>query len=579
MPVNSTQNALLDNDTDGLPFYDDDPEYTPISEEDSDKCSNVTLENVTGFLPVPGTNDYAVCSEHGKWLEIGMAMYHQFDGSLEARAVFDDWCSQLDGYDSAEITRRWKTWGTKRKNPKTFRTILKAYNEAHPEEKVKPEPDPNWELTLKKHVAKFSKNNAQVMVGGKHRIMWRQSEKHAYEFSPRSERLLMYEHTLIKTGEKEVFGQTRDVFSNHLLAWAKHPDTRIYMGGVVFEPNKPALGCYNTWKGFSIEPAENNKALKHIHKHIEKVICGDKPEMIEYFYNWCAYTFQNPDVPAGAALVLRGKKGTGKGIVGHFLRYIWGAHAKHISNPKFLVGSFNAMLADCCFLFADEAFFSGDKKHEGVLKALITEPTITIERKGIDAYTVNNYLKVLMATNEDFAVPATEDERRYAVFDVMSTYLKNTAYFDRLVKICKDKEVQAAFLYEMLHRDIADFRPGNIPESDGLRSQRLHSLCSCGKWLADYLISADFDEDGLSEGWKDSASCSDLYRSYIAWCDKQKTTSYDRVSQIQLSKYLSVIYPKKMVGDGELRVSGFVLGDIEDAIKLFEASKKVSLTI
>jgi hypothetical protein len=35
-------------------------------------------------------------------------------------------------------------------------------------------------------------------------------------------------------------------------------------------------------------------------------------------------------------------------------------------------------------LFADEAFWAGDRKGEGALKRMVTEPTLFIEQKGID---------------------------------------------------------------------------------------------------------------------------------------------------------------------------------------------------
>jgi hypothetical protein len=37
--------------------------------------------------------------------------------------------------------------------------------------------------------------------------------------------------------------------------------------------------------------------------------------------------------------------------------------------------------ARCRLSVADEAFYAGDKQHVGVLKALITEPHLTIEAK------------------------------------------------------------------------------------------------------------------------------------------------------------------------------------------------------
>jgi hypothetical protein len=88
-------------------------------------------------------------------------------------------------------------------------------------------------------------------------------------------------------------------------------------------------------------------------------------------------------------------------------------------------------------LFADEAFWAGDKKGESVLKGLITERTLVIEQKGIDAVQWPNRLKVMMAANAAWVVPASYHERRFAVFDVSNRYAQGSAsneerkaYFD-----------------------------------------------------------------------------------------------------------------------------------------------------
>jgi len=52
-----------------------------------------------------------------------------------------------------------------------------------------------------------------------------------------------------------------------------------------------------------------------------------------------------------------------------------------IVDATHFVDRFNAHLRDCIVLFADEAFFAGDKQNEGVLKVLITEPYLAIEGK------------------------------------------------------------------------------------------------------------------------------------------------------------------------------------------------------
>ena len=98
--------------------------------------------------------------------------------------------------------------------------------------------------------------------------------------------------------------------------------------------------------------------------------------------------------------MLRGLKGTGKGMVGQMLMRIFRNHSLHITNSKHLVGNFNAHLVDALFLFLDEAFWAGDKQGEGTLKALITERTIMIEPKGVDSFQMPNRLKILMASQQ-----------------------------------------------------------------------------------------------------------------------------------------------------------------------------------
>jgi hypothetical protein len=49
---------------------------------------------------------------------------------------------------------------------------------------------------------------------------------------------------------------------------------------------------------------------------------------------------------------------------------------------------------------------------------MITEPTLPIERKGIDLIQVPNYLHVMMLAEPGWVIPAGRYERRYAALDV-----------------------------------------------------------------------------------------------------------------------------------------------------------------
>ena len=104
-------------------------------------------------------------------------------------------------------------------------------------------------------------------------------------------------------------------------------------------------------------------------------------------------------------------------------------------------------MVDALFLFLDEAFWAGDKQGEGTLKALITESTLMIEPKGVDSFQMPNRLKILMASNNDWVVPASADERRYFVLDVPDTRKGDKAYFSALAAAIEGDELAALLDY------------------------------------------------------------------------------------------------------------------------------------
>ena len=59
----------------------------------------------------------------------------------------------------------------------------------------------------------------------------------------------------------------------------------------------------------------------------------------------------------------------------------------------------------------------------------MTEPDLFIEAKGRDGITVANMLHIIMASNEDWIVPAGEDERRYPVFTVSGDHMQDEQWF------------------------------------------------------------------------------------------------------------------------------------------------------
>jgi hypothetical protein len=313
-----------------------------------------------------------------------------------------------------------------------------------------------------------------------------------------------------KNGEPE--------FSQVVPLWLRHRDRHQYIGGVTFDPSghhtDPTV--LNLWQGFAVEPKPGSWGL--MKAHILNIVCDGNRELYDYVLNWAARMVQFPAQQGEVAIVMKGVEGTGKGTFANALRRIMGQHALKISNAKHLVGNFNSHLRDCVFLFADEAFFAGDKAHVGVLKSIITEDSLTIEAKYANAVETPNYLHLMMASNEEWVVPAGLEARRFLVLLTAATKVREFAYF-RAIHAELENGGYEAMLHELLSRDISQFNVRDVPDTAGLQQQKKLSLGTSEAWWMDclhrgYVYKSKLGlEDHFAE-WHDVVTTEVLFASY-----------------------------------------------------------------
>lgn len=260
--------------------------------------------------------------------------------------------------------------------------------------------------------------------------------------------------------------------------WLRHGQRRQFHK-IVFAPGRDTPGDYNLWRGFGCEARPGDCGL--FLDHLFNIVCGGVKEYYDYLIGWMANCVQNPSVQGHSSVVLRGRQGCGKSIVPALFGRIFGRHYLMVSKPEHLVGNFNAHLRDVVLLFADEAFFAGDKRNESALKTLVTERTLTIERKGVDAEVSANCVHLMMASNEKWVVPAGSDDRRYFVLDCLPDKIGNRAYFDALVKQMENGG-DSALLHFLLTYDLKGFDIRSVPKTEALREQKALSMDPDAEW-------------------------------------------------------------------------------------------------
>lgn len=292
--------------------------------------------------------------------------------------------------------------------------------------------------------------------------------------------------------------------------WVDHPQRRQYET-IVFAPGSEIEDAYNLWRGFAVDALPGTLHESFLH-HLRDNLCSGNLSLFNYLVGWMARTVQHPDSPGEVAVVLRGKRGTGKGFFVKTLGSLFGRHYLQVSDSKHLVGAFNAHLRDTILLFGDEAFFAGDKKHESVLKTLITEEQIIIEGKGIDAEAAPNYVHLCLASNEDWVVPAGLDERRFFAIDVGDDHKQDHAYFRR-IKEDLDNGGRSHLLHFLLTYDLSNFEVRLAPNTRALQDQKILSMSPEAQWFYEKLWDGRLLRN--DESWPTSVVKDAMYEDYI----------------------------------------------------------------
>jgi Family of unknown function (DUF5906) len=326
-----------------------------------------------------------------------------------------------------------------------------------------------------RHLAELLEKYSIVLVGGSNAriITWKNRRLYSGDGGEHEVPCLLtvnsfhlYHQDKFISSKGEDGAYTRQQASKVFINKARRYDDLVFIPGAEREIGSQL----NLWRGFGVVPKKGSWPL--MRAHMREVMAGGNDEQDSYNFRWIAWTVQNPGQQAEVAIVFRGHKGSGKGTLGNALCRIFGRHGLQVSDKKHLTGTFNMHMSQCAFLFADEAYWPGDKDGEGALKRLITEPTLTIEPKGLDLFTVPNNLHVMIAGNEEWIIPASGDERRYAVNEVSNHRKGNTQYFTNLYAEMSNGGL-AAMLYDLKAENLGRWHPRNdVPQTAGLHKQK-----------------------------------------------------------------------------------------------------------
>lgn len=364
-------------------------------------------------------------------------------------------------------------------------------------------PPVDSDIKTTSYLQEMNKQYALLFLGGEHVILFETLD----EKKRRVIKLLKESTFRMKFSvQKVTHGKRVMTYAEAWLGWSGR---RTYQD-IVFAPERPlSPEFYNLWKGFAVDPVKFSEAsekaqkgFKMFKQFTQDIVCNGDIKLFNWLIGYCAQMIQTPYERPLVTLVFQGKKGTGKNtFIDRIGKLLGRQHYLVAHSVRYLTSNFNGHLDSCLCMVLDEAFWSGDKGAEGQLKGLTTAPEIMIERKGKEPYTVDNLTRVVVIGNDKWLVPASVDERRYAVFKFSEDRMQDNAFFEEMRKLMDDEGGNQVLLQYLKDFDLSRIKLNIAPETSGLLDQKMASSEPFYQWWRDCLAEARIIGDDFEEEW------------------------------------------------------------------------------
>jgi energy-coupling factor transporter ATP-binding protein EcfA2 len=294
------------------------------------------------------------------------------------------------------------------------------------------------------------------------------------------------------------------------ICW-KNQDSSLEYDRFVFsvDESKVKKTEYNTYKRPVMEKCDDSILNIEFFRYLKEIICNNDEDSYFYLINYIAKMFRVGKTKQ--TIVLMGVKGTGKSSFANCLGHIIGNEYKDIINDiNQLTNHFNALSEKTILTEVEEVITGAGEYHkvQNILKSLITEDDIRIEKKGIDPYIVKSQNNFIIITNGQNPIQITNDNRRYFVISPSTKRKGDSIYFKNMIAELVEniKKIRYYFYNYEYVDDLNSIRPITKAELELLELNK----SSVVKFIENGLVLEGEDDDDCRK----ITYIYDMYRQY-----------------------------------------------------------------
>jgi hypothetical protein len=468
---------------------------------------------------VPGADDYDT------WLQVGMALWHQYDGDNEGLILWHEWSAQASNYDSDVLDEKWPTFEPEKgREPITAKLILKLANEEEKRLAGEQVDDTKEEIAKARTVEQLEevaykikhlaftpliRDNIVAALRKRHKEVTgdampvaRARQLTRYE-NPDNKRAPKWLQGFVYIEKDEIFYHvesrvelTHKAFDAKLnrfmmtqkdrLEGRSSPEHTASQAALnlweietvyrrMYMPHEDEFFFYNGQRfvnfysevGVPDMPDELSNderlAIKRVQAHFRHLFRNEKDWKL--LLDWLAYIVQTKRRLSWMPLI-QGAEGDGKTFFAMMLKHILGWENVAIVAGEALEERYNHYMEGALLVFFEEVRLHGANRYEALnrMKPWIANEIISIRRMQRGTYEIVNTASIIGASNHKDAIPAGQNDTRY--FPLFSRWQTKEA-------IAKFNEIHPAYYTDLY---------GTLDHAGALR-----------KWLMEYEISDAFD--------------------------------------------------------------------------------------
>jgi hypothetical protein len=392
------------------------------------KAKESKLLSIFDLLPIE------LIDEYDTWVKIGMVCKN----SDETLDVFKQVSSRSAKYNERECEKKWDTF------TKCGLTIWKFLKEHAPDVYER----------VKQNDYDYMKQDFELT--------------HFKVMNPPMIMRLTTNGGLQQLAQKDFAFMYKNLFCNDepfTNRWLSDPTIRTYES-LVFLPKQDApADQYNIFKGFPVEAVEGDVTIVN---DLLKMITGNDDKVYQYVEKWMAQILQKPYQKTGVVLVNQGNQGVGKDTYFNFVGSLFGnEYFMNTGNAENDVwGRFTDHQQRVLFMKFEEASFVSNKAHADKLKNLVTAEKRSFEGKGLKPITLNNYINLVMTTNQEVPVLLEDTDRRFCCFKASDEKRGNFDYWTMVHKALNDPATKSAYYHYLMQIDLTGFDSRNFPKTE-----------------------------------------------------------------------------------------------------------------